>query len=114
MQDPAIIGLSPDKPNIKLSVQPCPTIPKICEWLAKELLEKHTATLKIVVFCRSLRHCVDMCVIVKKLLGKNITESPSLPDNMVQYRLVDMFTAASDADMNEEILAKFCKTNSNS
>ena len=70
MQDPAIIGLSPDRPNIKLSVQPCPSIPKMCEWLAKELLEKRTTTLNTVVFCRSLHHCADMCMILKKLLGK--------------------------------------------
>ena len=40
MQDPAIIGLPPDRPNIKLSVKPCPSIPKVCEWLTRELLEK--------------------------------------------------------------------------
>ena len=60
MQDPAIIGLPPDRPNIKLSVQPCPSFPKMCEWLAKELLEKRTTILKTVVFYRSLRHCADM------------------------------------------------------
>ena len=111
MQDPAIIGLPPDRPNIKLSVQPCPSIPKMCEWLAKELLEKRTTTLKTVVFCRSLRHCADMCMILKRLLGKKITEP--LPDNMVQYRMVDVFTAASDTDVREEILVEFCKSNSN-
>ena len=113
MKNPVIIGLPPDRPNIKLSVYPCPAIPRMCEWLAKELLEKRTAALKTVVFCRSLRHCADMCVTMKKLLGENITEPPGLPDNMVQYRLVDVFTAASDADMKEEILAEFCKRNSN-
>ena len=113
MKNPVIIGLPPDRPNIKLSVYPCPTILRMCEWLAKELLEKRTAALKTVVFCRSLRHCADMCVMMKKLLRENITEPPGLPDNIVQYRLVDVFTAASDADMKEEILAEFCKRNSN-
>ena len=112
MQDPVIIGLPPDRPNIKLSVQSSPGIPKMCEWLAKELLEKRTATLKTVVFCRSLRHCADMCVIMRKLLGEKITEPPGLPDNMVQYRLIDIFTAASDKDIREEILAEFSKSNS--
>ena len=32
---------------------------------------------------------------------------------MVQYRMVDVFTAASDTDVREEILAEFCKSNSN-
>jgi len=83
MQNPAIIGLPPDRPNIKLSVQPCPNIPKLCEWLAKELLEKRSTASKTVVFCRSLCHCANMCMIMRKLLGENITEPPGLPDNMV-------------------------------
>ena len=32
---------------------------------------------------------------------------------MVQYRMVDVFTAASDTDVREEILVEFCKSNSN-
>ena len=32
---------------------------------------------------------------------------------MVQYRMVDVFTAASDTNVREEILAEFCKSNSN-
>ena len=49
----------------------------------------------------------------KKLLGENITEPPGLPDNILRYRLVDVFTAASDNDMREEVLGEFCKTNPN-
>lgn len=41
MQDPS---------NIKLSVHLCPSIPKLCEWLAKELLEKRSTASKTVVF----------------------------------------------------------------
>lgn len=51
-----------------------------------------------------------MCMMMRKLLGEKITEPPGLPDNMLQYRLVDVFTAASDNDMREEVLAEFCKT----
>ena len=112
MQDPAIIGLPPDRPNIKLSVKPCPSIPKVCEWLARELLEKRSTASKTVVFCRSLNHCANMCMEMKKLLGRNITEPPGLPDTILQYRLVDVFTAASDNDMREEVLMEFCKKDS--
>ena len=48
----------------------------------------------------------------EKLLGKNITQSPGLPDTILQYRLVDVFTAASDNDMREEVLMEFCKKDS--
>ena len=49
---------------------------------------------------------------MKKLLGKNITEPPGLPDPILQYRLLDVFTAASDNDMREEVLMEFCKKDS--
>ena len=113
MQDPVVIGLTPERPNIKLIVEPCPDLNKLCEVLAKELLEKRTMAKKTVVFCRSLKCCANMCVMLKKLLGKNISEPPGIPDSLLQFRLIDVFTAASDIDVREEIIAEFCKTRTN-
>ena len=58
MQDPYIIGLPPDRPNIRLSVQPCPRIPMASKGIARK---RHTA----VVFCRSLCHCANMCIMIR-------------------------------------------------
>ena len=38
MQEPVIVGLPPDRANIKLVTEPCPELRKFCEALAKELL----------------------------------------------------------------------------
>ena len=108
MQDPVIIGLPPDRPNIKLLVEPCPTIPELCFKLAEELKEKRNLTPKTVIFCRSLSHCADMCTMMKRFLGSKITEPPGLP-SMLQFRLIDIFTAASNVSMREEVLKEFCK-----
>lgn len=108
MNWPAIIGLPPDRHNIKLSVQPCPSIPTMCRQLSDELKEKRILTPKTVIFCRSLKHCADMCALMKMFLGPDITYPPGQP-SVLQYRLVDVFTAASDADMREEVLKEFCK-----
>jgi len=43
MKDPVVIGLPPDRSNIKLIVEPCPDLHKLHEVLSTELLEKHTA-----------------------------------------------------------------------
>jgi len=51
-----------------------------------------------------------MCIIFKKLLGKSITEPPGLPYSFLNYQLIDDFTAASDNDMQEEIITEFCKS----
>ena len=109
LQDPIIIGLPPDRPNIKLLVEPFPTISELCFKLAEELKEKCNLTPKTVIFCRSLSHCGDMCTMMKRLLGPKITEPPGLP-SMLQFRLIDVFTAASNVSMREEVLKEFCKT----
>jgi len=109
MQDPVIVGLPPDRPNIKLIMEPFPELDKLCEVLAKELLEKRCKTVKTVVFCRSLKDCGKMCIMLKKLLGEHITEPPGLPDSFLPFRLIDVFTAASDTDLREEIIVEFCK-----
>jgi len=113
MKNPVVIGLPPDRSNIKLIVEPCPDLHELCEVLSTELLEKRTMATKTIVFCRSLKECGKMCITLKKLLGNNITEPPGLPDSFLQFRLIDVFTAASDYDVQEEIIAEFCKDNTN-
>jgi len=110
MEDPVIIGLYPDRSNIKIIVGPCPDITVLCESLAKDLIENRTKATKTVIFCRSLKDCGKMCAILKKLLGESITEPPNLPDNFLQFRLIEVFTAASDNDMREEIISELCKS----
>ena len=57
-----VIGLTLERPNIKLIVEPCPNLYKLCEVLPKELLEKRNMAKKMVVFCRSLKCCANMCL----------------------------------------------------
>ena len=112
MEDLVIIGERPDRSNIKIIVEPCPDITVLCESLAKDLLNNRAKATKTVVFCRSLKDCGKMCTILRKLLGKGITEPPGLPYSFLQHRLIDVFTAASDNDMREEIITEFCKSDS--
>jgi len=49
---------------------------------------------------------------MRKLLGQNITDPSGLPDNMIKYRLIDVFTAASSTETREEVSAEFCKCDS--
>jgi len=111
MQDPVIVGLPPNRPNIKLVTEPCPELRKFCKALAKELLEKRCNTIKTAVFCRSLKDCSYICILLKKSLGKHFTEPPGLPDSFLPFRLIDVFTAASNTDIREEIIMEFCKSN---
>jgi len=51
MEDPVIVGLPPNRPNIKMNVEPCPDLSALCEALAKDLRENRTKATKTDVFC---------------------------------------------------------------
>lgn len=108
LQDPIIIGLSPDRSNIKYSVKSCTNSNDLCSELAGELMTKQAAVPKTVLFCRSLRHCADIYTIMKKLLGDNITEPPGV-QNTLNVRIIDLFTAASTPEMQELVYLNFAK-----
>jgi len=68
---------------------------------------------KTIVFCRSLQDCATFFEIIKKRLGKNITDPPHAPyDELVDFRLVDRFTAVLSTETREALLREFCKYNS--
>ena len=48
------------------------------------------------------------CEFIRRFLGPHITD-PSGQPSILQFRLVDVFTAASDNDMREEVLKEFSK-----
>jgi len=50
MVDPVIVGLPPDRSNIKMIVEPYPDLSELCKNLAKDLHENHSKTIKTVVF----------------------------------------------------------------
>ena len=113
MENPVIIGLPPDRANVKLTVEPCPDVLTLCKALVKELMEKRVEATKTVIFCRTLKLCGELCITMKKMLGIHITEPPGLPDSLLKFRLIDVFTAASDVRMREAIVTEFCKSKTN-
>ena len=112
MKDPAIIGANADHSNIKYIVWPKITQRDLSKILADELLRERTSVVKTVLFCRTLLSCAEIYASIKRILGMHITEPPGLP-NIIEFRLINLFTAASTPDMRTKVLAEFCKVNSN-
>ena len=110
MNNANLIGLSSVRYNIKYVVESYIELNNLCSLLSTELLEHRANTSKTVLFCRTLHKCADVYVGIKKLLGANITEPPGLPVNILKFRLVDIFTAGSKAEMREAVIAEFCHT----
>jgi len=108
LKEPVIIGLQPDKNNIKYLVKPCPSVDEICSFLADELVKQRSKMPKTVLFCRTLQHCINIYGTLRRRLGSNITDPAGLP-NLLGVRLVDLFTAASKPEMREMVLREFCR-----
>jgi len=111
MKEPAIIGANVGRGNIKYIVKPRIAQTELCALLSDELLTSRASTPNTVVFCWTLLSCGNIYGNLKKQLGSNITEPPGLP-NLVEFRLINLFTAATTSRMREKILTEFCKDDS--
>jgi len=76
--------------------------------LSAKLLEHRVKAPKTVLFCRTHQGCADVFVGIRKLLGAQITEPAGLPMNLVKFRLIDIFTAGSKAEIKKTIVTEFC------
>ena len=79
LQEPTIIGLQPDRMNIKYIIKECPSVKDLCHQLGDELKSKRLLAPKAVLFWCLLQHCASIFASVKRCLGKNITEPPGCP-----------------------------------
>ena len=109
MKEPLVVGTNTGRSNIKYVVKPLVSQEELCSELAYELLKERTKCVKTVLFCCTLLDCGQIYAKLKRRLGKNITEPPGLP-NIVEFRLINLFTAASTADMKAKVLKEFCRS----
>ena len=112
LQDPAIIGLPPDRINIKYIVKECPSMKDLCHQLSEELSSKRSRTPKTVLFCRSLQHCANIFATIKRIMGENITEPPGTPPHYSNC-LISVFTSVSTTHMRELLLQEFSTASTN-
>lgn len=112
MTEVNMIGLPPERPNIKYSVILMCSMADLCSVLAKELTDMRADTPKTVLFCQTLQQCGDFQLRIRRLLGRSITIPPGAP-SIIPFRVLSLFTSASRAELREEILKEFCKENTN-
>jgi len=108
LNNPILVGLPPNRANIKYIVKECPSTDELCHQLTEELILKRANGPKTVLFCRSLQHCANVFAVLKRMLGKYITEPPGMAPDL-QACLIDVFTAVSTIEMRELILKEFIK-----
>lgn len=106
--DPVIVAMSPDRPNLKLSVIPLPKMEDFAKRLSEELNQKRLNYPKSIIFCRSYQDCSSLYANIIHCLGNNKTEPPGYP-NLLKYRMISMYSRASSPEMKEKVTLAFCQ-----
>lgn len=106
LNDPAVIGISPDRTNIKYHVEPKETIVTLRGLLIDKLLAIRTKFPKTLIFFKTVKECAAMYKDIRRALGEDFTEPPRYPDYH-QFRMVDMFTRPTSESMKKKILSLF-------
>ena len=102
MKEALVVGANTGRSNIKYVGKPLVSQEELCSELADELLKERTKCVKTVLFCYTLLDCGQIYAKLKRRLGKNITEPTGLP-NIIEFRLINLFTAASTAEMKAQV-----------
>ena len=109
LRNPIVIGVSPNRPDIFLSLVSSMELDMLVDTLCNGLKEERIDIPKTLVFCRSCPDCVELYLAITDKLGKAITEPPGYP-NFLEFRLVSMYTRPSKLSYKELVLSLFRDT----
>lgn len=108
MKNPFIYSVSPHKNNIIYCVKEKPSsLDKTLIPLVLQLKTLRRRMPRVIVYTQTLSDCAAIYELFRIILGKEFTEPPGLPD-LAEFRLVDMFTSATQKEVKEEIVKSFC------
>jgi len=105
--NPVVVGLSPNRPNIKLYVEGCRELETFSRQLSDDLKMKRLNHPKTVIFCRNYEACSNLYANLIDHMGVHKTEPIGYP-NLLKHRMFTMYTRASTDSMKEKVMAAFC------
>ena len=101
---PVLVGMSPNRPNIKLYVKECKGLKLFSQQLSDELKKRRLNHPKTVV---TMKDCSSLYANLVELMGEAKTEPPGYP-NLLKHRMLTMYTRASTDSMKEKVMTEFC------
>ena len=111
LQNPVIIALPPENPNIYYEVAASPDLSHFTDQLISDLLQQRREYPKTLIFCRKYSVCTNLYLQIRSTMNISFTEPLGNPDLHV-FRLVDMFHGAATTAMKERVLKSFSVTES--
>jgi len=112
LDDPAVIGLSPNLPHVFYLAEKLPKLEDFCRHLSSCLMRDRVLYPKTIIFCRSYNDCGEVYRTIEIMMGPSFTEPYGYPHGLHHFRIVDMYTRASVRSMKEKILKSFASLNS--
>ena len=106
LKEPVIVAISPNRVDIKLVVKPPQKLVDFARELGEDLKKHNKNYLITVVFCNSYNDCSYLYTTIVHYLGKQKTTPPGFP-NLLEYRLLSMYTRASTDCMKRRIMSLF-------
>jgi len=101
-----VVAVSPNRQNIKLVIKPSQPMDEFAMELAEDLKKSREKYPKTIVFCKSYNDCSNIYIAMVQCLGKEKTVPPGYPD-LLEYRLLTMYTRASTDVMKKEIISLY-------
>jgi len=89
-------------------VKPKTTLEESLSPIVKDVRENGKNAERTIVFCRNFKDCAECFQYFKCQLKKHMYYPPSAPP-VSKFRLVDLFTSATEASVKENIIKNFTK-----
>ena len=106
MKSPAIIALSPSKPNIMFVVRRHETVMEAFQPMLEQIRKERVSFHRTVIYCRRFSDCGTLYVMFKQFLGQGFTEPADALD-LPRFRLIEMYHSSTDPIVQETILHRF-------
>lgn len=90
------------------SVSKFESVATTLEAVVARLKAERTKMPKMIIYGKPFGMCDDIYIFFKAELGDNMTE-PTHPPNLAKFRLVDVFTSATDQHQKDGIINAFTK-----
>ena len=105
LEDPKLITVSPDKPNMCYWVKPRAKLEDLCAPLVARLCHQRTAMPRVIIYCKKCEDCASIYYFFLPL-GIQFTDPISVP-NLSQFHLVHVYTGVTHKDIQNSIIASF-------
>ena len=109
MREPSVIVSSPDKASMHYWVKEGVSAHDFVTPLVANLKVQRFKLPRVIIFCRCIEDCSIFYQLYLSQLKKEFTEPIGAP-NVSRFRLVDMYASVTDKEVQDSIIASFCKS----